>query len=154
MPPDTFIDLPERGEENGRCSHRLKERKSCYHPPDVRISASGVNVSFPPIADIRTISQSLGMFEVVAVRRQFLTKRISFRALEPMAGTETLVGGGLHGLTALKAPYSFASGFIFELKYPFWSPLNVGDKVELRDVLDHPEVQRELVWKARQSAQR
>ena len=91
------------------------------------------------------------MFEVVALRRALLAKHVTFNALEGMAGTETLVSGGTnHALAAVKVPYEFPRGFTIELRYPFWASLSVGRKVQLRHVLRHPYVQRELFWKARQ----
>jgi hypothetical protein len=50
--------------------------------------------------------------------------------------------------------YEFAEGFTFELSYLFWSRLKVGEKVELKKVLAHRDVQHELFWKARQLAER
>jgi len=92
------------------------------------------------------------MFEVVSIRRKLLAKRITLIALDEMEGTETLVSHALHGMTAYKAPYHFAKGSKFELRYPLWARIRRGDRVQLSSILNHPDIRRELFWKARQLA--
>lgn len=116
--------------------------------------AAGRSVRFLPIADISVSSHLPAMFEVIATRRKFLTKRVTFRVLAPASGTETLVTGAIHGSLAVQAPYQFAKGFTFELAFPFWTSLKGGDKLGLTDILKHPQVQRELLSKAHELARR
>ena len=94
------------------------------------------------------------MFRVIDVRRSGLWKFVRFQALTDMAGSEPILTSLRHDLNAVDAPYTFKKGFTFELKYPFWSRLRSGDGVDLTTLLRHPEVRRELVWKARQLARR
>ena len=97
---------------------------------------------------------SIGMFRVIDIRRSGIWKLVRFEVLTDMVGTEPILTGLRHDLSAVAAPYSFANGSSFQLKYPFWNRLQRGDSVDLATLLRHPDVRRELIWKARQLSRR
>ena len=79
------------------------------------------------------------MFEVTRVTNYFLAKRVEFRALDTMTGDKEILVGG-HSMRIMKRGFRFEAGSTTELTYPAWTGFEVGQKVDLSRILNHPSV--------------
>ncbi len=79
------------------------------------------------------------MFEVTRITNYLLVKRVDFRALNAMSGDKHILVGG-HSMKLVKRRYRFAAGSTTTLTYPAWTVFEVGQKVDLSRILNHPAV--------------
>ena len=79
------------------------------------------------------------MFQVTRVRNYLLAKRVDFYALDTMAGDKDILVGG-HDMRMMKRGFHFSAGSTTTLTYPAWAGFEIGQRVDLSRILNHPSV--------------